>query len=183
MMERSGQQYNNTPENTRPDQETGEWNIPEAEQAAARKQRAYDPGSSGQQSTYASGQNSNSGFSQPESWNTTGNQGPANTGNTQGGFNNSNYNQEGTYSESQGQSQQRQDGYAETQGRGYGSSADTPYTSSQQDVDPARSGVQPAQNRPGERINAPGRETGNSWEETQQNGYTTDTPDRRNPAQ
>ena len=81
----------------------------------------------------------------------------------------------------------RQDGYSETQGTGYGQSqnttgqpADAPQ--SQDNYDPTHSGVRHAQNQPGTRPQAPGRETGTSWGEDQQMGATTDTPDRKNPA-
>ena len=52
----------------------------------------------------------------------------------------------------------------------------------QQVNDPSQSGVQPSINQPGQRVDMPGRETGTAWGEDQQNGYTTDTSDRRNPA-
>jgi Mg-chelatase subunit ChlI len=82
---------------------------------------------------------------------------------------------------------QRQDGYQETQGEGYGNSENhygEPANSNpaQQGYDPAHSGVRHAKNQPGKSVETPGRETGTSWGEDQQMGYTTDTPDRRNPA-
>jgi len=76
----------------------------------------------------------------------------------------------------------RQDGYSETQGAGYGQSQNTTGQPSQDHYDPAHSGVRHAQNRPGTRPPTPGRETGTSWGEDQQMGTTTDTPDRKNPA-
>lgn len=84
-------------------------------------------------------------------------------------------------------SHRRQDGYLETQGRGYGNSENhygepSGANSAQQGYDPAHSGVRHAKNQPGTRVETPGRETGTSWGEDQQMGQTTDTPDRRNPA-
>jgi len=80
-----------------------------------------------------------------------------------------------------------QDGYLETEGESYGSSgkqyAQSPDANpAQQGYDPAQSGVRRAKNQPGTPAATPGRETGTSWGEDQQMGYTTDTPDRRNPA-
>lgn len=82
----------------------------------------------------------------------------------------------------------RQDGYRDTEGSTYGESKSS-YGQPQggkgpaeQGFDPAHSGAQPAKNVPGTKIDAPGRETGTAWGEDQQMGYTTDTPDRRNPA-
>lgn len=79
----------------------------------------------------------------------------------------------------------RQDGYLETEGYGhteerYGEPAST--NPAQQGYNPAHSGARHAKNQPGKRVETPGRETGTSWGEDQQMGYTTDTPDRRNPA-
>jgi hypothetical protein len=81
----------------------------------------------------------------------------------------------------------RQDGYSETQGTGYGQSQNNTgqpadAKQAQNDYDPTHSGVRHAQNRPGTRPPTPGRETGTSWGEDQQMGETTDTPDRKNPA-
>jgi hypothetical protein len=76
---------------------------------------------------------------------------------------------------------QRRDGYYETQG--YGQSQNTVDASdAQKNYDPAHSGVRHAQNKPGTRPPTPGRETGTSWGQDQQMGTTTDTPDRKNPA-
>jgi len=84
-------------------------------------------------------------------------------------------------------SQRRQDGYRETEGESYGPSGERygePASENpvQQGYDPAHSGAREAKNRPGTRVETPGRETGTSWGEDQQMGSTTDTPDRRNPA-
>ncbi|QBD82654.1 hypothetical protein EPA93_44490 [Ktedonosporobacter rubrisoli] len=83
--------------------------------------------------------------------------------------------------------QQLRDGYRETEGDSYGqshnmSAPEPGAIPAQRGYDPAHSGVRHARNRPGERIDNPGRETGTAWGEDQQMGYTTDTSDRRNPA-
>ena len=81
---------------------------------------------------------------------------------------------------------QRRDGYRETEGPAYGDSHSgygTPeggLASAEQGYNPAHSGVQPAKHKPGETINAPGRDTGTAWGEKQQMGQT-DKPER-NPA-
>jgi hypothetical protein len=72
------------------------------------------------------------------------------------------------------------DGYKDTQGMGYDQHSNT--DQAQQRDDPAHSGVQHAQNQPGKQVDTPGRETGTAWGKDQQMGYSTDTPDRRNPA-
>jgi hypothetical protein len=74
-----------------------------------------------------------------------------------------------------------QDGYKETEGHSYAPSPDA--KKAQEGYDPTHSGARKAQNRPGKRVDTPGRETGTSWGEDQQMGITTDTSDRRNPAQ
>jgi hypothetical protein len=100
----------------------------------------------------------------------------------QGGFS-----QEYNSDQFQSSPSNRQDGYNETQGTGYGQTQNTAgqpvdATQAQNDYDPTHSGVRHAQNQPGTRPPAPGRETGTSWGEDQQMGATTDTPDRKNPA-
>lgn len=81
---------------------------------------------------------------------------------------------------------QRRDGYRETEGPAYGDSHSgygTPeggLAPAEQGYNPAHSGVQPAKHKPGETINAPGRDTGTAWGENQQMGQT-DKPER-NPA-
>lgn len=82
-----------------------------------------------------------------------------------------------------------QNGYRETQGSGYDQEPHSPTqvsedaaARSQQGYDPAHSGVRHAQNQPGEHVDAPGRETGTAWGEDLQMGSTTDTRDRKNPA-
>jgi hypothetical protein len=82
----------------------------------------------------------------------------------------------------------RQDGYLETEGtEGYGGTEErsgepTNTNPAQQGYNPAYSGARHAKNQPGKQVETPGRETGTSWGNDQQMGYTTDTPDRRNPA-
>ena len=81
----------------------------------------------------------------------------------------------------------RQDGYLETEGGAYGQSKQhygqpASETPAQQGYDPTHSGVRHARNRPGARVETPGRETGTAWGEDQQMGKSTDTPDRQNPA-
>jgi len=79
----------------------------------------------------------------------------------------------------------RQDGYSETQGgyEQYNSAGQPAHDIESQDAyDPTHSGVRHAQNRPGTRPPTPGRETGTAWGQDQQMGATTDTPDRKNPA-
>jgi hypothetical protein len=80
------------------------------------------------------------------------------------------------------------DGYRGTEGAGYGQPRNSyarPESTipAQQGYDPARSGVREAHDQPGKPVESPGRETGIAWGEDQQMGYTTDTPDRKNPAE
>jgi hypothetical protein len=89
----------------------------------------------------------------------------------------------------QDSSDQMQNGYRVTQGSGYGQEAHTPtqapedaVAQSEQGYNPAHSGVQPAKHQPGEHVDAPGREIGTAWGEDLQMGSTTDTRDRKNPA-
>jgi hypothetical protein len=80
------------------------------------------------------------------------------------------------------------DGYRDTEGAGYGQSQNS-YARpegtipAQQGYDPAHSGARQSHKEPGKRVESPGRETGIAWGEDQQMGYTTDTPDRKNPAE
>lgn len=88
------------------------------------------------------------------------------------------------YTDESGNQRLLRDGYAETQGKGYGSTEPQkghPQTKAQEGYDPTHSGVRHAHNRPGERVESPGRETGTAYGEGLQNGQT-DAPDRRNPA-
>jgi hypothetical protein len=80
------------------------------------------------------------------------------------------------------------DGYRDTEGAGYGQTENS-YARpegtipAQQGYDPAHSGARQSRREPGKRVESPGRETGIAWGEDQQMGYTTDTPDRKNPAE
>ena len=94
--------------------------------------------------------------------------------------------EQGNKGDGQGGTQDRQDGYRDTQGSGYASPDSHPDASkvgAQEGYDPTHSGVRHAQNKPGQPVDVPGRETGTAWGEDQQMGKSTDTPDRRNPAQ
>jgi hypothetical protein len=89
----------------------------------------------------------------------------------------------------QGSADRMQNGYRENQGSGYDEEQHSPTRTSEgavarsrQGYDPAQSGVRPAKKRPGEHVDAPGRETGTAWGQDLQMGSTTDTPDRKNPA-
>jgi hypothetical protein len=110
---------------------------------------------------------------------------------------NSDYNQQRTTNNAppsssasgQDSSDQMQNGYRVTQGSGYEQEPHTPTqvpenvaARSQQGYNPAHSGVQPAKHQPGEHVDAPGRETGTAWGEDLQMGSTTDTRDRKSPA-
>jgi hypothetical protein len=82
-----------------------------------------------------------------------------------------------------------QNGYRENQGGGYDEEPHSPTSvsneaaaRSQQGYDPTHSGVRQSKNQPGERVDAPGRETGTAWGQDIQMGSATDTPDRKNPA-
>ncbi len=75
---------------------------------------------------------------------------------------------------------QLQDGYRLNEGGEYSTQ---PSSDEQQDnYDPTHSGVRHAQNKPGERTNNPGREGQGGWAEQLQMGQTSDTPNRKNPA-
>lgn len=75
---------------------------------------------------------------------------------------------------------QLQDGYRLNQGDEY--SAEPSSDERQDNYDPTHSGVRHAQNKPGERTNNPGREGQGGWAEQLQMGQTSDTPNRKNPA-
>src|SRR5438270_964918 len=89
----------------------------------------------------------------------------------------------------QSSSDSMQNGYRENQGSGYDEEPHSPTlvsddaaTRAKQGYDPTHSGVRHAKNRPGERVDAPGRETGTAWGQDLQMGSTTDTRDQKNPA-
>ena len=60
--------------------------------------------------------------------------------------------------------------------------SDDAVAQSQQGYDPTYSGVRHSKNCPGVRVDAPGRETVTAWGQDLQMGSTSDTPDRKNPA-
>ena len=128
------------------------------------------PPTSGTQSYNSSGQSENGGYSQPES---RGDRSQGDATQPQSG---------GTQdTASQGDDDIKlRDGYKDTQGMGYDQHRNA--DQAQQGYDPAHSGVRHAQNQLGKQVDTPGRETGSAWGEDQQMGYSTDTPDRRNPA-
>jgi hypothetical protein len=92
------------------------------------------------------------------------------------------------YNESSDSTPIQQDGYQETGGSGSdepGKRVGEPAqrNPAQQGYDPGHSGPHTSKRRPGTEAPSPGRETGTAWAENEQMGSTTDTPDRRNPAQ
>lgn len=136
----------------------------------------HDQAISGQQSNSASGQSDTGGYSQPENWP---NRQPA-PGSFQGqDQGQGSYQQQQSYDQSGG----LQDGYRDTQGSSYDRVQGDP-SEAQNVTDPTQSGIQPANNQPGKRVDAPGRETGTAWGQDQQtgSGSTTGTSERRNPA-
>jgi len=95
--------------------------------------------------------------------------------------------QAGFYNEASDKTPIRQDGYQETEGSGYGVTGSrvgepAQKNPAQQGYDPGHSGPHTSKRRPGTEAPSPGRETGTAWAENEQMGYTTDTPDHRNPA-
>ncbi len=148
----------------------------------ASAQKGPGPISTGYQSGGSSDSSNVGGYSQPESG--FGPDAQGGFAQPQSGYNQSGFNQPGTYSESQGDIQPRNDGLQDTMGSGYDphnegvNAADL----AQQGYDPTHSGVRHAQNQPGQVIDTPGREVGTSWGEDEQMGSSTDTPDRRNPS-
>lgn len=65
-------------------------------------------------------------------------------------------------------SEQLEPGYRETLGDDYEQQAQHP-DQAEESADPRRSGAQPAPNKPGKRIDSPGREGKNAWAERIQN--------------
>ena len=141
-------------------------------------QRGLGPISSGQQSSTSSDSSSLRGFSQPESgFRQQG--GPLQP---QSGYNQSSYNQPGTYSQSQGDLRPRMDGLRDTQGSSYDSTLGSAGLA-EKSGDPNMSGAQPAINTPGTVVDTPGLDTGSAWGMDEQMGSSTDTADRRNLAE
>ena len=94
-----------------------------------------------------------------------------------------------TQQSGQSGSERMQNGYRENQGSGYDEEQHSPTPVSEdavarahQGYDPTHSGVRHAKNRPGEHVDAPGRETGTAWGQDLQMGSTTDARDQKNPA-
>jgi len=137
--------------------------------------------SSGQQSSTSSDSSGVGGYGQPESG-----FGPDAQGGSvepKSGYNQSSYNQQGTYSDAQGDLQPNNDGLKDTLGSGYDSHQDGVNAAdmAQRGYDPTQSGIRHAQNTPGQVVDTPGRDVGSSWGEDEQMGSSTDTADRRNP--
>lgn len=175
----NNQQSDTTNQNERPSDLMASSTREQALQASA--QAKGGPISSGQQSSSSSDSSNVGGYSQPESG-----FGPdAQGGSVQpmGGYNQSGYNQQGTYSDAQGDLQPNNDGLKETLGSGYDPHQDGINPGmAQQGYDPTQSGTRQAHNTPGEVVDTPGREVGTSWGEDEQMGSSTDTADRRNPS-
>ncbi len=146
----------------------------------ATAQSGPGPISSGQQSSTSSDASDLGGYGVPESG-----FGPDAQGGSvepMGGYNQSSYNQQGTYSDAQGDLQPNNDGLKETLGSEYDPHQDGINPGmAQQGYDPTHSGIRHARNTPGEVVDTPGRDVGSSWGEDEQMGSSTDTPDRRNP--
>jgi hypothetical protein len=165
-----------TVETILPSQQSGSERDRTLQQTA--NQRGLGPISSGQQSSTSSDSSSAGGFSQPESG--FGQQGGYVQPQT--GYNESSYNQPGTYSQSQGDLRPHMDGLRNTQGSSYDSAPGSPDLA-EKSGDPNRSGTQPAINTPGTVVDTPGRDTGSAWGMDEQMGSSTDTADRRNLAE
>ena len=172
-------QSNTTSQNERPSDLMASSTREQALQASAQARGGSI--SSGQQSSSSSDSSNVGGYGEPESG-----FGPdAQGGSVQpmGGYNQSGYNQQGTYSDSQGGMQPRNDGLQDTLGSGYDSHQDGINPGmAQQGYDPTQSGTRRAHNTPGEVVDTPGREVGTSWGEDEQMGSSTDTADRSNPS-
>lgn len=135
--------------------------------------------SSGQQSSTSSDASGVGGYGQPESG-----FGPDAQGGSvepKSGYNQASHNQQGTYSESQGDLQPDNDGLRDTLGSDYTSQQQNNPGMAQQGYDPTHSGTRRAQNTPGEVVDTPGRDVGSAWGDDEQMGSSTDTSDRRNP--
>ena len=166
-------------ETIRADQRTGTERERMLKQNAVTDTQA--PVSSGQQSSTVSDASGNRGFSEPESGY---GQPQAQGGNVQplSGYNESVYNQPGTYSEGQGSLRPHMDGMRDTEGSTYDQLQGDP-SLAEKTASPNRSGVQPPIKTPGMTVDTPGRETGDAWGMDEQMGLSTDTSDRRNPAE
>ena len=169
-------QNNTAPEIIPNNQQAGSLRDRTLQQTANQNDTA--PVSSGQQSSTSSDSSSAGGFGQPESG--FGQQAQGGSVQPQSGYNQSDYNQPGTYSQEQG-GQQRMDGMRDTEGSNYDQKqGDT--NLAEQPANANRSGAQPAVNTPGTAVDTPGRDTGSAWGQDEQMGQGTDRSERRNPA-
>ncbi len=178
VVDNNPQSNTTTNQNQRPNELMASSTREQALQAGS--QARGGPISSGQQSSGSSDSSGVGGYGQPES----GFGSDAQGGSVQpmGGYNQAGYNQQGTYSDVQGDLQHNNDGLKETLGSGYDPHQDGVNPGmAQQGYDPTHSGIRHAQNTPGEVVDTPGRDVGSSWGEDEQMGSSTDTPDRRNP--
>ncbi len=165
-------------QNIRPSEMTASTTREQALQASAQKR---EPGSfsSGQQNIGSSDSSGVGGYGMPE--NGFGPDAQGGFVEPKGGYNQGSYNQQGTYSESQGDLHPRNDGQQDTFGSGYDQQQSNP-DMAQRGYDATQSGTQSAQNTPGEVVDTPGRDTGSSWGEAEQMGTSTDTANRKNPS-
>ncbi|GAC1632562.1 MAG: hypothetical protein NVS4B11_33430 [Ktedonobacteraceae bacterium] len=163
-------------QNERPSDLTASTTREQALQASA--QRGQGPISSGQQSSTSSDASGVGGYGTPESGFGSDAQGGSVA--PKSGYNQASYNQQGTYSQGQGDLQPNNDGLQDTLGSGYDQQQNNP-DMAQRGYDPAKSGVKPAHDTPGEVVDTPGRDVGSAWGQDGQMGSSTDTADRRNP--
>jgi len=170
-------QSNTGTRNERPDQMMTGTTREQALQAGA--QQRGGPISSGQQSSTSSDSSGVGGYGTPESG--FGSDAQGGSAQPMSGYNQSSNNQQGTYSESQPDSQAENDGLRDTLGSNYNPQQQNNPNMAQQGYDPTHSGARHAQNTPGEVVDTPGRDVGSSWGEDEQMGSSTDTSDRRNP--
>ena len=167
-----------TNQNERPSELMASSTREQALQASA--QQGSGSISSGQQSSTSSDSSGVGGYSQPESG--FGSDAQGESVKPMGGYNQAGYNQQGTYSDAQGDLQLDNDGLKDTLGSGYDPHQDgTNPGMAQQGYDPTHSGTRQSQNTPGQVVDTPGRDVGSSWGEDEQMGSSTDTADRRNP--
>lgn len=171
-------QTDTTNRGERPSDLTASTTREQALQAGAQA-RGQGSISSGQQSSGSSDSSGVGGYGEPESG--FGQDAQGGSVAPKGGYNQGSYNQDGMYSESQGDLQPRNDGLQDTLGTNYDSQGGNNPGMAQQGYDPTHSGTRHAQNTPGEVVDTPGRDVGSSWGEDEQMGSSTDTADRRNP--
>ncbi len=146
---------------------------------AGANARGQGPISSGQQSSTSSDSSGVGGYGVPESG--FGADAQRSSSEPMGGYKQGSYNQDGMYSESQGDLQPRNDGLRDTFGSDTNQQQNNPGMA-QQGYDATKSGAKRAQNTPGEVVDTPGRDVGSAWGEDEQMGSSTDTSERRNPS-